>query len=156
MKSGRTGRRRIGSSPLSVQRALVDTNVLVSALIARRGVCGQLLDAGFDGRWRIVVSPLLLVELEDVLARKKFSRIATAEAEQFVAAVRSHAEVVPDAPKPWQPVTRDPADDYLIALARSAGVDALVSGDVHLTELSGLLPPVMRPVDFLAKIGSAP
>ena len=60
-------------------RRVVDTNVLVSALVARRGVCGQLLDAGVDGRWRLVVSPLLLVELEDVLGRKKFSRIAIAK-----------------------------------------------------------------------------
>ena len=134
-------------------RGVVDTNVLVSALVARRGVCGQLLDAGgLDGRWRLVVSPLLLVELEGVLGRKKFSRIAIAEIEQFVAAVQRHAEVVPDAPQPWPQVTRDPADDYLVALAQSAGADALVSGDLDLTELSNLSPPVMRPSDFLARV----
>ena len=135
-------------------RGVVDTNVLVSALVARRGVCGQLLDAGVDGRWRLVVSPLLLVELEGVLGRKKFSRIAIAEVEQFVAAVQRHAEVVPDAPQPWPRVTRDPADDYLVALAQSAGADALVSGDLDLAELSDLSPPVMRPADFLARVES--
>ena len=101
-----------------------------------------------------MVSPLLLVELEDVLGRKKFSRIAIAEVEQFVAAVQRHAEVVPDAPQPWPQVTRDPADDYLVALAQSAGADALVSGDLDLAELSDLSPPVMRPADFLARVES--
>ncbi len=32
-------------------------------------------------------------------------------------------------------VGRDPDDDYLMALARSANVDALVSGDQDLTSL---------------------
>jgi putative PIN family toxin of toxin-antitoxin system len=99
-----------------------------------------------------VVSPLLLAELEDVLGRKKFSRITADETRRFVADIRSRAEVVPDAPEPWLAETRDPKDDYLVAFAREAGVDALVSGDVHLTELVDLLPPVMTPAAFLARV----
>jgi len=43
------------------------------------------------------------------------------------------------------PITRDPKDDYLIALAREAGVDAIVSGDADLVELDRADPPVVSP-----------
>lgn len=133
-------------------RGIADTNVLVSGLIARRGVCGRLLDAAFDGRWQLVVSPLLVAELEDVLGREKFNRIAAEEVDLFVAEIRHRGLLVADTPEPWPAVTRDPDDDYLVALAQSASVDALITGDVHLIELTDLVPPVMRPGAFLAMV----
>ena len=51
----------------------------------------------------------------------------------------------PDTPAPVQ--SRDPADDYLIALAASAHA-TLVSGDTHLLELAAQIP-VMSPRTFL-------
>lgn len=49
-------------------------------------------------------------------------------------AIRRHAELVND-PAQIISVSRDPDDDYLVALARAAAVDALVSGDKDLTSL---------------------
>jgi predicted nucleic acid-binding protein len=43
------------------------------------------------------------------------------------------------------PITRDPNDDYLIALARGAGVDAIVSGDADLLALERADPAVVSP-----------
>lgn len=131
-------------------RGVADANVLVSALISRRGVCRRLLDAAFDGHWQLVVSQHLLAELQDVLKREKFNRITPDEIERFVAELRTRSLLLPDAPEPWPAVTADPDDDYLVALARSAGVDALISGDTHLTDLTDLVPPVMRPAALLA------
>jgi hypothetical protein len=54
------------STPL---RAVADTNVLIAASIKPRGPCGELLLAAIAQRWRPVVSPLLLTELEEVLRR---------------------------------------------------------------------------------------
>jgi hypothetical protein len=48
-------------------RAVVDVNVLVSAARTPNGLCGRLLEAAIDGRWRPVVSMMLFEELEDVL-----------------------------------------------------------------------------------------
>jgi hypothetical protein len=45
--------------------------------------------------------------------------------------------------------TPDPDDDDLVALARRASADALVSGDAHLTGLAGAQPPVVTPRVFL-------
>ncbi|MBB4665057.1 hypothetical protein [Conexibacter arvalis] len=50
---------------------------------------------------------------------------------------------------PIPSVTRDPADDYLVALARAQQVDAIVSGDRDLVEAGIERPPVQRPADFI-------
>jgi predicted nucleic acid-binding protein len=77
------------------------------------------------------------------------------EARRFLTELDSLVELIPDAPRPWAAVARDPDDDYLVALARAAGADALVSGDHDLTSLVGLVPPVMTPAAFLAMLEEA-
>jgi len=49
----------------------------------------------------------------------------------------------------------DPKDEFLVALARVADVEALASGDPHLTELVDLDPPVATPSAWLAHVGLA-
>ena len=47
-------------------------------------------------------------------------------------------------------VSRDPDDDYLIALAQATNVDHLVSGDKDLTSLAATVsPPVLSTAAFL-------
>lgn len=134
-------------------RGVADPNILISAAINSRGIPRQLWVAALDGRWQVLVSPHLLAELEDVLRREKFRRWASIEdVETYLADLRALVSTVPDAPEPWPAVTGDVKDDYLVALAKSAGVDALVSGDPHLTKLVDLVPPVIRPADFLALV----
>jgi len=47
--------------------------------------------------------------------------------------------------------TRDPDDEYLLALARSARVDVLVSGDRDLTDLLISKPPIETPTQFASR-----
>jgi uncharacterized protein len=137
-------------------RAVPDPNVLIAAAIAPRGVCGQLLAAAIDGRWQPVVSPHLLAELREVLARSKFRRWLTLdELRQFVRNVRDLAEELPDPPTPATRRSADPDDEYLLALAAAANVTALISGDRHLTELPEVDPPVLTPAAFLASLTSS-
>jgi hypothetical protein len=56
-------------------RVVPDPNVLVSAVVRPEGVCAELLARLVEGAVVIVVSPLLLSEVERVLARPKFQRI---------------------------------------------------------------------------------
>jgi len=117
-------------------RIVADTNVLVSALLAPGGGPGALLAAVDAGQVTLVASPGLLAELQEVLARDRFRTwVSTEQVEHYVGAVRQHAELVDD-PKRVTPISRDRDDDYLIALARAAVVDALVSGDQDLTSLA--------------------
>ena len=56
-------------------------------------------------------------------------------------------ELVSD-PVDVRPVTRDPNDDYLVALATDQGVDFIVTGDKDLLEWEEQSPPVVAPAAF--------
>ena len=133
----------------SVPRAVLDTNVLVSALISPGGGSARLLLELRSGAFELLMSPLLLAELREVLRRDKFRRyVSDAEADAYVEFIRSGGVVRADpAPSP-EPLSADPDDEYLIELARVAQVDALVTGDAHLLELRAIIP-AMTPAEFL-------
>jgi uncharacterized protein len=98
-----------------------------------------------EDRFEVIVSQRLLNELTGVLLRTKFRRYASpAEVHQLVAEPSAIAIMTDDPPDPPS-VTRDPGDDYLVALAVAAGADALVSGDRDLTDLTGASVTVLTP-----------
>ena len=51
--------------------------------------------------------------------------------------------------------TADEDDDYLIALAEAHGVDAVVSGDGHLLEVTSSDLPVLTPRELADRLGLA-
>jgi len=133
-----------------VTRAVPDTNVLVSALISPGGPSAALLLELRAGAFELVVSPLLLEELEDVLARPKLRTWVTpAEAAGYLAVIREEAILYADPPPSGAGICADPDDEFLIDLARSAAADTIVAGDRHLLDLRPMLP-VMSPAEFLA------
>lgn len=128
-------------------RCVLDPNVFVSALLSRQGAPAGLLRLWFDGAFEVVASPLLLAELQRVLAYSKIrSRVSDAEAAEFIALVNDVATIVDDPAQPPSVPTEDPQDDYLVALAEAARV-VIVSGDKHLLGLAGRLP-VYSPAGF--------
>ena len=139
-----------------MRRLVVDPGVLVSAIITPLGSPAEILRAVADGRVTLVVCPHLLAELLGVLRRDKFRGYVTIdESERYVAGLASHAETRQD-PKAVSPVARDPKDDYLIALAREAAVDAIVSGDADLLVLEQVRPPIVSPGRIVEQLsGSA-
>jgi len=116
---------------------VLDTNIFVSALLVPSGLARRVVQAGVDGEFGYAVCPTLLAELGGVLRRP---RVATAvvASEDFVADVQLAARVEPD--PDVLPVSRDPKDDYLVALAVAVRADHLVTGDADLPELDD--PPV--------------
>ncbi len=125
----------------------------MAAAITPAGVCGQLLQAVIDGRWHPVISPQLVNELEDVLSRAKFRRWLTQqEADRFVTDLRVLADEIDDPPAMAIRQTADPDDEFLLALAAAARVEALISGDPHLLNPEGLEPPVVTPAAFLGRL----
>jgi putative PIN family toxin of toxin-antitoxin system len=137
-----------------VARAVLDTNVLVSALITPEGASAQLLVELRAGAFELVVSPTLLGELGEVLRRPKFRRIVSQpEIDAYVELIRRESIVVDDPSTLAEPLGADPDDEYLIDLARAGLVDALVSCDTHLLALRGRVP-VMSPREFLDSLAS--
>ena len=133
-------------------RAVWDPGVLIAAAINPRGTPAQGLRALLDERWTLIVSPLLLDELGAVLRRPRFRRYLTeADADRFVADIAAIAELWLD-PQDRPPVTRDPGDDYLVALVHACGADCLVSGDRDLLDAAGLGIEVVVPQAFLDRL----
>jgi putative PIN family toxin of toxin-antitoxin system len=139
-------------------RVVVDPNVLIAALISAHGPPAQLLNAVRSGSAVLVASPTLFTELGAVLRREKFRRyVTTGVVSEYMTALAGLAELVVDPlPTQVQKVCRDPDDDYLVALARVAGVDALVSGDRDLLDLSlpGLV--IISPRRAVEVLGTTP
>ncbi len=134
-------------------RAVLDVNILISALLSRRGAPAQLLTRWLAGEFELVVSEALLDELDRALAYPKLrSRVSPPEARRFIAALRRTAEVVADAEGP-APRSVDPGDDCLLALAAASSA-ILVSGDRHLLALSNQLP-IRTAQQFLQALNQA-
>lgn len=131
-------------------RIVFDTNVLFSAFIAH-GVCAGLYEECIE-RAQIVVSPAILAELEEKLRTK--ARLTVAESREVVRAVRADAAVVKAAPLP-EPVCRDADDDIILATARAARANAIVTGDrdlLVLKQFKGI--PILNPRDCLALLAT--
>lgn len=129
--------------------AILDAGVLISGLISFSGSPSQILDALVEGRFDVTVCPMLLAEVRRALGYARLERYVTSSnADAFVAWIARLAVIHPD-PTTIEPVTRDPNDDYLFALARDARVDVIVSGDADLTGLVETPIRVLTPSAFL-------
>ena len=139
-------------------RAVLDPNVLISALLSPSGTPARIVRAWREGAFELVASALLIAELERALGYPKIERLIPArEAQEFVAWIAAEAAIVGDSSEPPAIRSEDPGDDYLIALAASERA-ALVSGDKHLHAFSERMP-IFSPAQFrdlLEQCGLAP
>jgi uncharacterized protein len=132
-------------------RAVVDVNVLISGVLSAAGPSAEILRASRDGLFELVVSELLLTELKRAFGYPKLrKRIPPEKAAAFSGWVRDHATLAQDPPTPPRIGSRDPDDDYLLALAISRRA-YLVTGDQDLLVLSEDLP-ILTPAQFAAKL----
>lgn len=136
-------------------RAVLDPNVIISALLSPDGSPARALRTWLAGGFELVVSPHLLAELERALAYPKLrKRVPVEDARDLIGWLASTAETAEDPDDP--PATRsgDPGDDHLIALAERERA-VLVSGDEHLLELADGIP-VFTPAAFLSRFVPEP
>lgn len=112
-------------------RLLLETNVLVAALVAR-GTCSDLLEHCV--RQHVVVSSqLLLNELRDVLEKKLRQRAIDVRAALHLFG-ETFTLVVPDTLDP--PACRDRDDDVVLATALAGECAAIITGDQDLLILN--------------------
>jgi uncharacterized protein len=128
-------------------RAVLDANVLIAALLSPSGTPARILARWLAGDFELVVSASVLAELDRALTYPKLrARIAPEDAAAFVAFLQSNAVLASDPSAPPRR-SRDPGDDYLLALAEGEKA-IVVSGDQHVLELADRFP-VRSPRDFL-------
>lgn len=132
-------------------RIVVDTNILISALIAD-GPPGRLIGMAIDGDIELVIPDDVLTELQRVLSRKLgFDRGRLVEARRYFSELASE---LPRSPKSVESVTGDASDDKSLACAAMTKVDVLVTGDQrHLLpvgEYRGVR--ILKPQTILAEL----
>jgi putative PIN family toxin of toxin-antitoxin system len=138
---------------MAIIRAVLDTSIYVSALLASKGDSGRLLDAGFEQRLFVpVTSPAILDELVDVIARPAIMRRARRDLAQLAAFhrwVERNAEMVEGEYQGLDIVPRDAKDNPIAATALEGQVPYLVSRDDDLLSLKVLRVPGHRPVQIV-------
>ena len=114
-------------------RAVVDTNVWISALLNPTGLPHAVRAALRDQRFTLVTSEPLLAEVAEVLARPRFVRrygVTERDIADLLALLRERAEVA--AVTGTVHLCRDPDDDMVIDTARNGRASALVTRDDDL------------------------
>lgn len=133
-------------------RAVIDTNLLVSYLIAHRSPIAELMDVYLArGDFVLLTSHPMLQELDRVLQYPRLYRYYDAQTRiRFVALVASLGEIV-DLPHEVPRICRDPDDDWVIACAVAGDADVIVSGDRDLLDLIQVNRiPILSARQFLA------
>ncbi|MDN5863380.1 MAG: putative toxin-antitoxin system toxin component, PIN family [Salinisphaera sp.] len=136
-------------------RVVLDTNILVSALISRSGPPGQLLALVQQRRATLVTSSAQLDELRDVLARDRLKPYINAgDAQDLLATLDAVAQLATELPK--VSASPDPDDNAILATAIAGNVELIVSGDKHhmlaLHAVQGI--PIVTAKDALSRLTS--
>ena len=121
-----------------MRSAVLDSNVLVSAFLTRRGDAADLLRAANRGAFRLYLSREIIAETRRKLLDARHIRRRYAYADEQAAAytrdLALRATLVTDLP-PLAGVVRDPDDDVIVACALKAWTDCLVTRDKDLLAL---------------------
>ena len=130
--------------------ATIDTNVLVSGVFFG-GLPGKILTAAREGVFTLAMTPLLLNELREVFARKKFG-LTPDMVQLLMEGIEDSATIVYPV-KHFQVVARDPDDDAVVDCAVASGSLYIVSGDSHLNDMDQVQGiAVVTPRQFLDRL----
>jgi putative PIN family toxin of toxin-antitoxin system len=113
---------------------VLDTNIVVSGLLWR-GTAYRVLEIGRAQTVLFITSPALIEELRAVLNRDKFmERYERIDESAYSVLDSKTTRLVVAATIPLT-VVADPSDDLVLACAKAADADYIVTGDPHLLRL---------------------
>jgi len=136
-------------------RVVLDTNLVLSALVFAQGRLTVLRHAWQEKRFVPLVSKATTAELIRVLAYQKF-KLNSEEQQELLADYLPWCDTVriPN-PPPDTPACRDTHDQPFLLLAVAGQADYLVTGDQDLLSLAGQLScPIVNAESFLKTLNS--
>ncbi len=135
---------------MTEQRAVLDANVIISAILFPKGHPGQSLNRAMK-EGILLISLDLLWEIARVLRKPKFDKYLTeTERLDILNQIQAAAELIEITVR--IEACRDPDDNKLLELALNGKADFLITGDRDLLVLNpfrGL--PILTPADFLIR-----
>jgi uncharacterized protein len=132
-------------------RAVIDTNILLSALVFSGGKLSRFRQLWQDGEFEPLVSKPTVTELIRVLGYPKF-KLTSTEREDLLADYLPFCETVTMPTElPQIPVCRDPYDEPFLHLAVIGRANYLVTGDRDLLSLADVFEcPIVTAEQFLS------
>ena len=140
-----------------MSRVVIDTSVLISALIGKTGPARAVLRQCLNGNLKPIISTALFLEYEAVSKRRQIRDLCPlteSEVEQLLAAFFSVCEWV-QIHFLWRPNLKDEGDNFLIELAVAGNADVIVTNnlrDLRNAELQFENLRVLRPEQLLGGI----
>ncbi len=121
-------------------RIVIDTNILVSAILTSEGNPAKILKLVLEGKLNLITSPAILEETRQVFNYPKLAKlmeknnITRQEVYGFLDKMSRVALITPGQLE-INAILEDPADNKIIVCALEGGADFIISGDHHLTDL---------------------
>jgi putative PIN family toxin of toxin-antitoxin system len=138
-----------------MNRAVFDTNVVVSGFLSPAGPPGRIVEWLRNGSVQAVVDDRIMAEYAEVLARSVF-RLPVAEVELVLAAIRTRSFWIEAAPARHVRDLPDPDDAPFLECALAAGVP-LVTGNLrHFPKLAVKDVVVITPAQFVTSVRGQP
>lgn len=130
-------------------KIVLDTNIYISAILFG-GKPKKILELINEVKIHSFVSPEILLEINQVLRRKKFG-FSFQEANEIIKEIEITSKITyPD--REYYAVERDKKDNIIIDCAMKAEVDTIITGDSGLLDMIDFRGiKILKPAKFLTK-----
>ena len=136
-------------------RIVIDTNILVRAILTPKGNPAKILKLVLEGKLNLIISLAILEETQQVLRYPRLvklmqkNKITRKKVYDFLEKMSKVAVITPDKLE-IDAIPDDPADNKILACGLEGEADFIISGDHHLTDLKifhGI--KIVNPATFL-------
>ena len=119
-------------------RAVLDANVLVSAILSPQGIPAKVLTAWQAEEFHLVLSEAVLDEIDRVLRYSRIVRRHRWSDERLQGFIEdlAHLAIMTPGTVRFAVIAEDPPDDRYLECAVEGEAEYIVSGDQHLLELT--------------------
>ena len=135
---------------------VIDTNVLVSALMSKRGASYKILSLLPTGKFEFHLSVPLVCEYEAVLKRSEFKLTWTIDEIDELLDIICLLGVKHEIWYLWRPFLQDVGDEFVAEVAVAAQAEAIVTQNTR--DFKGMDKfgiKLLTPKEFLQRIGEA-
>lgn len=117
-------------------KAVIDSNIWISALVAPLGAAAKIIELWEKGKFRLIISEQQFSELYEVLSRSKFTvkyRVEEKKVEDLIASIAENAEHI-FLEDHITNTCRDPDDDMILETAIRGKAKYLITGDKDIAD----------------------